>query len=306
MVPGHCHCEPRHRGNAGFMLAVLLSGIKYYHAYTQDPRARQCLMDGAHYFLDEVYSEEHAGVRYTSCPRMPFSTGAAPLLMEGVARAYLWTRDPRLLHPLSQALPLSERPAHYGSGYTHRCSPRVLADLQAAGLRWDSGKPVPAGSPGPFVKPDWLKDGRAVVAQAENFIAQGDGECRVMADRFGAWGKVVTYWHASPGHWLEWEVDLPADGEYVLRFHYATQTTNTLRDILVDGALPHPRAEKYHFPATGGFGTRSTEWRLLSFADDANEEITLRLKQGRHTIRMVNRADGLAFDFLALVPAGLQ
>jgi len=302
MVPGHCHCEPRHRGNANFMLAVLLSGIKYYHAYTAEPEAKQCLIDGAFYFLDEVYSEEKAGIRYTSCPKMPFSEGAAPLLMEGIARAYLWTGDKRFLHPLTAALPLSERPSHYGSGYPHRCTPRVLADLQAAGLRWDSGKPLPTGRPGPFVKPDWLKKDDVIVVQAENFTDQGGGQCRVMGDRFGAWGKVVTYWHAELGHWLEWEVEVPADGDYVLRFHYATQTENTRRDILIDGVLPHSRAGKYHFPTTGGFGVRSTEWALLSFTDEAGQEIPLRLGKGRHAIRMVNRADGLAFDFMALAP----
>ena len=34
MVPGHCHCEPRHHGNAGFMVAVLLNGFKLYHQAT--------------------------------------------------------------------------------------------------------------------------------------------------------------------------------------------------------------------------------------------------------------------------------
>ncbi len=40
MVPGHCECEVRHQGNAGFMIAVLLSGLKYYHDVTGDERVK--------------------------------------------------------------------------------------------------------------------------------------------------------------------------------------------------------------------------------------------------------------------------
>ena len=38
MVPGHCYCEPAHYGNAGFMVGVLLTGLKWHHLETGDPR----------------------------------------------------------------------------------------------------------------------------------------------------------------------------------------------------------------------------------------------------------------------------
>jgi hypothetical protein len=135
MVPGHCHCEPRHRGNAGFMVAVLLSGLKYYHDLTGDDRVKQCIIRGAHYLLDECHSDEAKGFRYTSCPETSYRPGATPLMAEGIARAYLWTGDERLGRMLRESLPLSAQGSSYGKGFSmyYRTGPRVLADLRAAG-----------------------------------------------------------------------------------------------------------------------------------------------------------------------------
>ena len=146
MVPGHCRCEPRHRGNAGFIVAVLLSGLKYYHDVTDDPRVKACIIRGAHYLLDETYSDKVKGFRYTSCPKTPYRAGASPLMVEGIARAYRWTKEERLRRVLTEAVPASARGSAYGKGFSmyYRTAPRVLADLAAAGITLD--KPVePAG-----------------------------------------------------------------------------------------------------------------------------------------------------------------
>ncbi len=136
MVPGHCECEPRHQGNAGFMIAVLLSGMKYYHDITGDDRVKQSIIRGAHYLLDETYSDEVQGFRYTSCPKTRYTPGASPLMVEGIARAYLWTRDDRFRRVLTEALPRGAGGNAYGKGFSmyYRTGPRVLADLKAAGI----------------------------------------------------------------------------------------------------------------------------------------------------------------------------
>jgi len=136
MVPGHCRCEPRHRGNAGFMVAILLSGLKYYHDVTGDPRVKEAIIRGAHYLLDETYSDEVQGFRYTSCPNTGYRPGASPLMVEGVARAYLWTKDERFRRVLTEALPRGAGGSSYGKGFSmyYRMAPRVLADLAAAGI----------------------------------------------------------------------------------------------------------------------------------------------------------------------------
>ncbi len=136
MVPGHCECDLRHQGNAGFMIAVLLSGMKYYHDITGDERVKGSIIRGAHYLLDETYSDEVQGFRYTSCPETRYSPGASPLMVEGIARAYLWTKDDRFRRVLTEALPRGAGGSAYGKGFSmyYRMGPRVLADLEAAGI----------------------------------------------------------------------------------------------------------------------------------------------------------------------------
>lgn len=136
MVPGHCECEPRHRGNAGFMVAVLLAGLKYYHDVTEEARVKESIIQGAHYLLEETYSDEVKGFRYTSCPNTRYTAGASPLMVEGVARAYLWTQDERFRRVLTEALPRGAGGSGYGKGFSmyYRMAPRVLADMEAAGI----------------------------------------------------------------------------------------------------------------------------------------------------------------------------
>lgn len=136
MVPGHCECEVRHQGNAGFMIAVLLSGLKYYHDVTGDERVKESIIRGAHYLLDETYSDEVHGFRYTSCPAGSYREGTTPLMVEGIARAYLWTKDERFRRVLTEALPRGAGGSAYGKGFSmyYRMAPRVLADLKEADI----------------------------------------------------------------------------------------------------------------------------------------------------------------------------
>ena len=303
MVPGHCRCEPRHRGNAGFMVAVLLSGLKYYHDVAQDPRVKDCIIRGAHYLLDECYSPEIQGFRYTSCPKTGYRAGTSPLMAEGVARVYLWTRDDRLKRVLTEALPRGARGSGYGKGFSmyYRVAPRVLADMAACGLGLDE---TAKAKPMPFRKPKWMKSlgpDRLIVVQAEGFTAQGGGECVIRDDRHAVWGTMITYWHRDVGHWLEWEFAVPADGRYAVRFRYGTAASDTRREFCIDGRVPFDAAKSIAFPATGGYGNGPRDWRYLSLVDDTGEEALLHLSKGKHRIRMANLNDGLGLDFIALV-----
>ncbi|MBT7302097.1 MAG: hypothetical protein HN849_21395, partial [Victivallales bacterium] len=300
MVPGHCHCTPRHRGNAGFMVAVLLSGLKYHHDVTGEPAVKQAIIDGARYLVRECYSDEVHGFRYTSCPKMAHRPGAAPLMVEGIARAYRWTRDPMLLDPITNALAYGAGGSRYGKGFSmyYRMAPRLLADLAACDLSLAERK---TKTYPPLRTPDWITPD-CVVVQAEDFSGEGDGGCQIRDDR-PAWGKLITYWHQSPGHWLEWTFNVPKDGTYHLRLRYASGSPKTLRDLKIDGQYPFPAAKKLAFDSTGGFGMNSTQWKIRRFVE-GDKEIALPLKAGAHTVRMSNLGDGMAVDFLALAPAG--
>ena len=136
MVPGHCYCIPRCRGNANFMVAVALSGMKYYHDVTGDPRVKKSIIDGALFLAESCYSEQHGYFRYTPCLKMRYTFGVSPLMTEGIARAYLWTKDARLRHALQTMIDHPRKEGAYGKPFSmyYRNAPRVMADIAEAGL----------------------------------------------------------------------------------------------------------------------------------------------------------------------------
>ena len=305
MLPGHCLCEPRHRGNAGFMVAVLLSGLTYFHDVTQDPAVKECIIRGARYLVEDTYSEEVHGFRYTSCPNMRYTAGASPLMVEGIARAYRWTRDPLFEDVLTNALSYGAGGSPYGKGFSmyYRCAPRVLADLDACGLSLEE-RAVPAAVP--FRAPEWmaqLAEDQRIIVQAEDFAAQGEGEVEIVGDRQATMGKMITKWHQDEGHWLQWDFEVPRAAPYKLIFRYATAGESTRRRVEIDGAVPHAAAEAVAFRRTGGYGHSPADWQFRTLADEAGQDVVLRLAQGKHTLRMTNLGDGLALDFAILVKA---
>ncbi|MBT3376781.1 MAG: hypothetical protein HN742_09985 [Lentisphaerae bacterium] len=308
MVPGHCHCLPRHQGNAGFMVAILLSGLKYYHDVTGEEAVKQAIIAGARGLVTECYSTESHGFRYTSCPKTSFSTGSSPLMLEGIARAYRWTQDPDLRDPLLFVRQYGRGWRAWGKGFAshYRVAPRLLADLAACGITINEMSTATIKRK-PFIAPGWMKGDkgkRVIVVQAEDFAAEGDGQCQKRRDRNGIMGQIITYWHQELGHWLEWRINVPASGPYLVRLHYATDCHKTRRALLIDGASPTPEADDMAFPRTGGFGGLSSHWAFRGLLDATGEEIPVNLAAGQHTLRMSNLADGLALDFIALVPQG--
>lgn len=93
MVPGHCLCEPAHYGNAGFMVGVLLTGLKWYHLETQDPRVADSLIRGSHFLIDDLWEEDVGGFRYTSCPKSSKGPWSNFLLFDGIGYAYRLTQQ---------------------------------------------------------------------------------------------------------------------------------------------------------------------------------------------------------------------
>ncbi|MFP3903441.1 MAG: hypothetical protein ACLFWB_04275 [Armatimonadota bacterium] len=303
MVPGHCHCEPRHRGNANFMVAILLSGLTYYHDVTHEPAVKEAIIRGAHFLVDDMYSTETHGFKYTSCPNMRHRTGVSPLYIEGIARAYRWTDDEKFLDPLTHGLALGAGGSSYGKGFSmyYRAAPRLLADLAAVGLTLQEREKPELVK---FEKPQWMNetpDERMVVIQAEDFAEEAAGSASVMDDRHATWGTMITKWHADIGHWLRWSFEVPEDGRYRLIFRYATSSENTRRKVEIDGAVPHEVARAVAFPSTGGFGHHPDDWEYMPLADAEGNEIKLQLSAGEHTLTMTNLQDGLGLDFVVLV-----
>lgn len=96
LVPGHCRHKPNHHGNAGFMVGVLMTGLKNYAEVTGDQRAKDSVVKAAQFMIDDMWVAEAKAFRYTSCPGTNPAPGLNLLIAEGIAYAWRQNQDPLL------------------------------------------------------------------------------------------------------------------------------------------------------------------------------------------------------------------
>jgi len=80
LVPGHCHCTPRCRGACSFMQGILGCGLREYYLETQDPRVPPAVVDAARYVIEQMWVDDRAAFRYTSCPKSSITTSRTDTL----------------------------------------------------------------------------------------------------------------------------------------------------------------------------------------------------------------------------------
>jgi len=138
MVPGHCFCDPpRHTGNAGFMVGVLMVGMKRYYEATGDERVAESIVRAAGYCIDHMWVPETRSFRYTCCPHSGPGGGADMRILKGVAFAWHHSRKKRFREILLQGIEtaLAGRPSQPRRGLGKSiCSPmrgayQVLGEL---------------------------------------------------------------------------------------------------------------------------------------------------------------------------------
>ena len=138
MVPGHCHCNPpRHTGNAGFMVGILMVGLKRYYEATGEQKVADAIVRAADYCIDTMWVPERSAFRYTCCPHSSVGGGADMRILKGVATAYQFSRKPRfrevLVAGVRSAMDRGGPSAHRGVGKSicspMRGAPQVLVDL---------------------------------------------------------------------------------------------------------------------------------------------------------------------------------
>ena len=80
---------PRPRGEAGFMVGVLLSALRRYHDLTGDRRAAEAITGGARWLVERTYDVGAGHFRYTSCPEAGGRPAAewSVQVLEGLADA---------------------------------------------------------------------------------------------------------------------------------------------------------------------------------------------------------------------------
>jgi len=133
---GHCDCPDgaKHSGEAGFMLATLMTGLAMYGEVTADPVAAADVAKTARFVVDTMWVPAEQGFRYTSCPRTNAAAGSAWILVHGLSFGARDSGDAELAEVCRQALaaawtalPRSGK----GAGYVLCNSAQALAGVAA-------------------------------------------------------------------------------------------------------------------------------------------------------------------------------
>ena len=94
---GHCGCPaPRCRGEAGFMVGILLSGLRRVHELTSDERIAQIIEGGVRWLVSDTYDQGQKHFRYTPCPNLGEHSHGPVFtrqVIEGLSYAYKLTED---------------------------------------------------------------------------------------------------------------------------------------------------------------------------------------------------------------------
>jgi len=133
LMPGHCHCLPRHRGEAAFMTGINLTGLKDYHEITGDPATAGMIIRGAKNIIEETWVPKTNGMRYTSCPNSGAGTGLSTLVTEGILYAFGLSGDPEIGEvALAGTLQAGTRVTGFGKSLSQqtRVTPHFLRQLR--------------------------------------------------------------------------------------------------------------------------------------------------------------------------------
>ncbi len=145
LTESHCGCGyPRCRGEAGFMVGVLLSGLKRYYHLTQDAKVAAAIIGGARWLIRATFDHDSGHFRYTSCRKRTLGGNfrCTQWVLEGLAAAWELTGDAEIAHYVKAGLPtigmFPEWISHLGMGKAMsqqmRYVPTILAALAARPL----------------------------------------------------------------------------------------------------------------------------------------------------------------------------
>lgn len=137
MVPGHCFCHPpRHMGNAGFMVGILMVGLKRYHEATGEKRVADAIVAAAEYCINSMWVNKTKSFHYTSCPESSINAGADMRILKGIAYAYGFSKKKRFKDILTAGIktalgnpPKARRGVGKGISSPMRGAPQVLVNL---------------------------------------------------------------------------------------------------------------------------------------------------------------------------------
>jgi len=137
MMPGHCYCLPRHRGEAAFMMGILMSGLRDYNQVARDPDVDRMIAGAAHYLIRTTWVPERKAMRYTSCPVSSAGGGLSELITEGMMHGYMCRPD-KVLGDVVKAGTVQEvrSVSGFGKSFTQqiRRTPAILYQFAQADM----------------------------------------------------------------------------------------------------------------------------------------------------------------------------
>ena len=140
------------------------------------------------------------------------------------------------------------------------------------------------------------KTGTTLVVQAEDFCAESH-QVKLNETKKAIVGKCLYGWDHD-GQWIEWKVNVPAEGYYNVTLCYCTDA-NRQRSMYLNGE-PVADAQGVAIAGTGGYANSSDDWRLFTFPmPDASGALPVLFKAGENVIRLYNvGGGGVNLDYL--------
>ncbi len=135
----HCGCGfPRCQGEAGFMVCVLISGLKRFHYLTGENEVAEAIIGGARWLIRETFDDASGHFRYTSCPNRSLGGNYqyTQWVMEALAAAWELSGDAEIGRHLQRGLTTigmyPARLAHMGVGKAMSQQMRYVPTILAA------------------------------------------------------------------------------------------------------------------------------------------------------------------------------
>ena len=137
------------------------------------------------------------------------------------------------------------------------------------------------------------KEPVTVVIQGESSVARSDPSLFARYDRsspttqpYDVKHTILNYtggdsWKA-PGQWIEWEMDIPESGWYNISFkgrQLYQRGYIACRSVYIDGEIPVDTLKSVGFDY-------SSDWQLVTLADENKTPYDFYLTKGKHTIRL--------------------
>ena len=141
---GHCGCGyPRCRGEASFMVGILLSALRRFHEVTGDERVAEAIVAGARWLMAHNFDHERGHFRNATCPNRDIDSSGPQhdrTVLEGLAYAYQISQDSDIggmvahcMNVMNQPPELKEDMALGKAMFAQmRCLPFILHAAKAA------------------------------------------------------------------------------------------------------------------------------------------------------------------------------